>query len=123
MYTGYSYRGPRASGDSTFFYHTAGIPQFDALFYYIMDEGRHDTIPRADIATQRAVSVVKWGNEAYDLGVALAYLRGDTLELEYTSTLLRANMSYTIAQSMIVMVDASFHTVKFIENGALIKKM
>ncbi len=122
VYTGYSYRGPRANGDSTFFYHTTGRAAFESLFYYL-DEARHDTIPKIDIATQRAVSVVKYSNEEYLLDAALAYQVGDTLELEYTATLLHADMSFTIAQSMIVMVDASFRNVKFIENGKLIKRL
>jgi hypothetical protein len=122
-YANYYYQGPRPQSDTTLFLITTSKSAFDRLFMYMGLGLPVDTIPRADLNSQAAISIVKYGNDSYNLDIALAYLRGDTLQIEYTSTLLMENMSFTVAHSVIVMVNATFRAIKFYENGQLVKQM
>ncbi len=123
VYEKYYYRGPDPPGDMTLFFWTRGRSAFSSLFMYLAEGLPVDTIPKADLDSLETVSFVKYGNDMYDLGIALVYLKGDTLQVEYTATLLKENMTYTVALSRIIMVDAPFQYVKFFENGTLVKGM
>lgn len=123
VYEKYYYQGPDPQGDMTLFYWTRGRSAFSSLFIYLSDVLPVDTIPKADLDSLETVSIVKYGNDMYDLGIALVYLKGDTLQVEYTATLLKENMTFTVALPIIVMVDASFKYIKFYENGTPVKGM
>jgi hypothetical protein len=123
VYEQYYYIGPRSQRDTTFFHHTTGKAAFDALFQYNNDTPPIDTIPQADLATQSAISFVKNANDWYGLEMSMVYLRGDTLSVEYTATVLSQDMSYRVVQSRIVMTDAIFREIKFIENGQVVKRL
>ncbi len=121
VYDKYYYIGPKGKPDTTYYWSTIGKQAFDALFQFLPETVPVDTVPRADLATQSAVSLVKHSNDWYDLGISLVYLRGDTLEVEYVATVQTRDMSYTVVQSRIAMVDAKFSMVRFIENGVAVK--
>ncbi len=121
VYGKYYYIGPKGQPDTTYFWSTTGKPAFDALFQYLSEDVPLDTVPRADLESQHAVSLVKHSNDWYDLGIGVVYLKGDTLQVEYTATVQRKDMTYTVVQSQIAMVDARFSMVRFIENGVAVK--
>ncbi len=123
VYDAYYYIGPKGQPDITYFWATTGKHDFDLLFQFLAETFPVDTVPRADLETQHAISVVKHSNDWYDLGIALVYLKGDTLQVEYTATILQKDRSFTVVQSRIAMVDARFSMVKFIENGNVVRLM
>ncbi len=121
VYDKYYYIGPKGQTDTTYYWSTTGKTSFDALFQFLAEPSPVDTVPRADLESQHAISLVKHGNDWYDLGIGLVYLKGDTLQVEYTATVQRKDMTYTVVQSRIAMVDARFSMVRFIENGLTVK--
>ena len=123
VYTKYYYHGPRPQSDTTLYFVTSTKSAFDALFQYNGVDLPVDTIPRTDLNSQVALSIVKYGHRSYHMDLALVYLRRDTLNVEYTSTLLSEHMSFTVAMSMIVMVNTTFRGIKFFENGQLVKSL
>lgn len=123
VYGKYYYIGPRGQADTTYFYRTRGKAEFDALFQYLNNTPPIDTIPQADLATQSAISVVKHSNDWYDMEISMLYLRGDTLSVEYTATMVSSDRSFTVVQSMIVMTDAIFRAIAFIQNGRVVKRL
>ncbi len=121
VYDKYYYIGPKGKADTTYYWSTTGKQAFDALFRFLPETFPVDTVPRADLESQHAVSLVKHSNDWYDLGIGLVYLKGDTLQVEYTATVQQKDMSFTVVQSRIAMVDAHFSMVRFIENGVAVK--
>ncbi len=121
VYDKYYYIGPKGQPDTTYYWSTTGKRNFDALFQYLSEMLPVDTVPRADLEAKYAISLVKHSNDYYDLGIGLVYLKGDTLQVEYSATVLRKDMSYTVVQSRIAMVDAHFSMVRFIENGVAVR--
>src|SRR5512139_2165454 len=71
VYDKYYYIGPRGQPDTTYYWHTMSKAEFDGLFQYLPEVLPVDTIPRADLNSQHAVSFVKHTNDWYDLGVSL----------------------------------------------------
>ena len=124
MYQEYYYRGPRSESDTTFFYLTTNRADFDSLFMYIYFPNETvDTIPSADIAAQKVVSIVKYGNDMCDLELKEVYLFGEMLVVDYTSTVTNQDMSSFAAISLIIMTDADFKRILFLENGRQIREL
>jgi hypothetical protein len=117
QYDRYSYGGPRASSDTTFFYLTTTKPTFDSLFHFIFDHNVPDTIPCADFSTKQIFSVVKYGNNIYELKTTSVDLIDGVLRVQYTCNLVSENMTWTAAIPMIITAKAEFRKVRFIENG------
>ncbi|MFH1219367.1 MAG: PKD domain-containing protein [Candidatus Eisenbacteria bacterium] len=123
VYDRYSYCGPTAESDTTFFFHTTSKIAFDSLFFFIFDHNTRDTIPSADFSTKSAISIVKYSNDYYDLTVKAVRIRAETLDVQYTSTLIRENIGWYAAIPIIVMTDAVYHKIRFLENGQQIKEL
>ena len=116
VYDDYSYRGPTAESDCTFFYCITSREEFDSLFFFIFDHNTNDTIPSADFLTKTILSIVKYGNDYYEMVVKDVCLNEQTLEIKYNCELIRENMSWTAAIPVIITVDVDFDKVSFIEN-------
>jgi len=117
VYERYSYRGPGADADTTFYFFLTSKSTFDSLFFFIFDHNIPDTIPQVDFATKKILAIVTYSNDYYELGIDSVSLYESTLNVEYSCTLEQENMSWTAAIPIIITIDADFIKVRFIENG------
>jgi hypothetical protein len=105
------------------FFQTTNKNDFDSLFYFISEGNPNPTIPLADFSAKKVISIVKYGNNFYDLKVADVSMAGNVLIIDYTSTLVSGNMTWTAAIPLIVTLNADYQKIEFIENEKLVKEM
>ncbi len=122
-YEGYSYKGPRPSSDTTLFFQTTDKIGFNSLFFFVSDHNPNPTIPPEHFAVKKVISIVKYGNDYYDLKVKGITLVGTVLKVDYTSTLQSENMTWVAAIPLILALDADYQKIQFVENGKLVKEI
>ncbi|MGD0037560.1 MAG: hypothetical protein ABSC53_09735 [Bacteroidota bacterium] len=124
LYTQYSYGGPRAQSDTTFYYCTTSKNAFDSLFFFIYDHNNiPDTIPSADFLTKKVISIVKYGNDIHALSVKGVNILDGILDVEYSDSLVTENKTWIAAIPLIITTSAGFQKIIFIENGKQLKEI
>ena len=124
LYTQYSYGGPRAQSDTTFYYCTNSRTIFDSLFFFIYDHNNNpDTIPSVDFLTKKVISIVKYGNDFHVLSVKEVSLLDGILDVEYSDSLVVENMTWIAAIPLIMTTNVDFQKIRFIENGKQLKEI
>ena len=123
-YDGYSYNGEKSSSDTTFFYCTNTKEGFDSLFshhpsYY----NTAPEIPENEFLVKRVISIVKYGNDYYDMEIENVKILKDTLQIKYKAILKAENMSWTAAIPLIMTVDSAFERICFYENSKEINEI
>ena len=116
-YDGYSYKGEKSLSDTTFFYYTTTKEDFDSLFFFIYDHNPAPRIPEKEFLANRVISIVKYGNDYYELEVENMNILNGTLHIKYKAILEAENMSWTAAIPIIVTVDTVFEQICFYENN------
>ena len=102
---------------------TSNKTAFDSLFQFLFIQQTPDTIPSNDFSTKKVISIVKYGNEFYDMAVNEFRLFNRVLIISYTSTLVHENMTFVVAIPLIITTNADFRRILFLENGKQIKEL
>ena len=123
VYNRYSYRGPIAQSDSTFYYCTKSKTDFDSLFFSTFGPSIPDTIPSVDFSTKKVISIVKYGNDFHVLSVKGVTLLNGILEVAYSDTLVSENLKWITVIPIIITTNANFQKIKFVENGIFKKEI
>ena len=123
-YDGYSYKGEEPSSDTTFFYCIDTKEGFDSLFYrfpYHLNTAA--VIPESEFLAKRVISIVKCGDDYYDMEIESVRILKDTLQVKYKAILQAENMTWTAAIPLIMTVDSAFTRIRFYENSKEINEI
>lgn len=122
-YAGYSYKGKEFTSNTTLFHCTKTKEDFDLFFYFISDHNQSVEIPSEDFTAKKVVSIVKYGNDFYELKIENISILNEALIVNYKATIKEENMSWVAATPLLVTVSENFKRVIFLENGEKIKEI